>query len=80
MKNLDNIFVVFGSNIESTFENVKSINTKVIPGIGDFISLKEGLYKVESRLIDYKQVQGYDKNSTERGGEMIYLFVKPYKY
>ena len=61
--------------IEKDFSNVKSIDTKVVPNIGEEISLKSGWYKVKRKLINYTQVEGYDLDSSERGGESIYIFV-----
>ena len=69
------IFIVFGDKIKKDFSNVKSIDTKVVPNIGEEISLKSGWYKVKRKLINYIQVEEYDLDSSERGGESIYIFV-----
>ena len=69
------IFIVFGGKIEKDFSNVKSIDTKVVPNIGDEIALKSGWYKVKRKLINYTQVEEYDLDSSERGGESIYIFI-----
>lgn len=69
------IFVVFGDKIEKDFSNVKTINTKVIPSLGDEIRLVSGLYQVKRKLIDYYGVEGYELDNPDRGGERIYIFV-----
>ena len=57
MKYLDNIFIVFGKEMKKDFSNIKTIDTRIIPNTGDNIALKDGVYKVLSRTIDYRQVQ-----------------------
>lgn len=69
------IFLVFGKEIKKDFSNVKSIDTKVIPNIGEEIVLKDGVYKVHRKLINYVNIQDYDLKEEGRGGEMIYIFV-----
>ena len=76
MKNLNCIFIVFGNHIQDDPSNLKSINTKVIPLTGDTIALNSGIYTVIGRCINYTQVQNYQPDSKERGGEVIYIFVK----
>ena len=76
MKYLDNIFIVFGKEMKEDFSNIKTINTRIIPNTGDNIALKDGIYKVLSRTIDYRQVQDYTKDDSGRGGEYIYIFVE----
>lgn len=69
------ITLVFGNFINKDFSNVKSIDTKIIPNIGEEINTKEGVLKVKRKVIDYKNVEDYDLDSLERGGEFIYIFV-----
>jgi len=76
MKKLDCIFVVFGKFIEKDLSNIQTINTKVIPNKGDVITFGNRRFEVINRVIDYSQVYGYNRDSKERGGEGIYIFVK----
>lgn len=69
------IMVIFGDTINKDFSNVKTIDTKIIPNVGEEIVLKSGLYKVKRKLINYLNVEEYELDSPERGGEAIYIFV-----
>ena len=69
------IFIVFGKSIEEDFSNVSTIDTKIIPNVGEEIVLKSGWYKVKRKLINYINVQGYELDDKGRGGELIYIFV-----
>ena len=69
------IFLVFGDKIKEDFSNVKSIDTTIVPNIGEELVLKSGWYKVRRKSINYMHVEDYELDSTERGGEMIYIFV-----
>ena len=68
-------FVVFGDEITKDMSNVKVIETKVIPNIGEQINFQDKNWRVKDKLISYKQVEGYDIKDPDRGGEMIYCFV-----
>lgn len=69
------ITLVFGNEIDKDFSNVKTIDTKIVPNVGEEIMIKQGLFKVKRKIINYKNVEDYDLDSSERGGEMIYIFV-----
>lgn len=69
------IFIVFGNEVNKDFTNIKTINTKVVPNVGDEISLKNGWFRVKRKLINYTQVEDFELDSLERGGESIYIFV-----
>ncbi len=69
------IFIVFGDEVDVNFSNVKSIDTKVVPNIGEEINIKKGLFEVRRKVISYKNVEEHDLSSPERGGELIYIFV-----
>lgn len=76
MKNTPNcIFNVNGVSINKDFTNVSSIETLVVPNIGDEIYFNNQVFKVHKRLISYKMVEDYELTSNERGREMIYIFV-----
>ena len=77
MKELDCIFLVYGTSVNSDFSNIKSLKTKVIPNIGDTIVVFGKRLKVIDRCFDYTQVEKYDIDDSGRGGECVYLFVKP---
>lgn len=78
MKELDCIFLVYGTSVNSDFSNIKSLKTKVIPNINDTIVAFGKRLKVIDRYIDYTQVEKYnDLDDSGRGGECVYLFVKP---
>jgi hypothetical protein len=47
MKNLNCIFIVFGKQINKEFDNLKTINTKVIPNVGDILVLNDGKFLVK---------------------------------
>lgn len=77
MKELDCIFIVYGKTANHDFSNIKSLNTKVIPNIGDTIVAFGERLKVIDRYIDYTQVEIYDLDDPGRGGEYCYVMVKP---
>ena len=79
MKTLTCIFLVFGNQINNDFSNVKAIDTKVIPNKDDFLALKEGVYLVTGRYINYKNVEDYTETSPDRGGELIYIYLERVK-
>lgn len=69
------IFIVFGTNIKKDFSNVKTIDTKVVPNIGEEIYFDKNWHKVRRKLINYSQVENHDIDSPDRGKEMIYIFI-----
>ncbi len=69
------IMLVFGNEIDNDFSNVKSIDTKIVPNVGEEIAINKGLFKVKRKVINYKNVEDYDLDSSERGGEKIYIFI-----
>lgn len=69
-------FIVFGKLANSDFSNMKFIETKVIPNIGEKISLKQGTFEVIDKLINLKNVEDYELDNPDRGGEMIFIFTK----
>ena len=69
------IFIVFGEEVAKDFSNIKSIQTKVIPNIGEEIIFEGILYKVHRKVINYKHVEDYDLKDKDRGKEMICIFV-----
>lgn len=69
------IMLVFGDKIEKDFSNVTSIATKIIPNVGEEITLKSGWYKVKRKLINYINVEEYELDDKGRGGELVYIFV-----
>lgn len=71
-----NIFVVFGEEIDKEFSNIKTIDTKVVPNIGEQIAISRTAYKVVNKLIDYSSVEDYELKDVDRGRERIYIFVK----
>ena len=75
MKELDCIFVVFGE-MKADFSNIKSIETKVIPNIGESIVVNKQRWKVTDKVINYRNVENYSYEDEGRGGELCYIFVK----
>ncbi len=69
------IMLVFGNEIDKDFSNITSIDTKIIPNVGEEISIKKGLFKVKRKVINYRNVEDYDFDNSERGGELIYIFI-----
>ena len=49
----------------------------IIPNIGETIIYGKEHYKINNKIISYKQVQDYELNQEGRGGEMIWVFVDP---
>jgi len=76
MKKLDSIFLVYGDKIDEKWSNVKSLDTKVVPNIGETLMMTAGSYRVIDKVIDYRQVSGYDGSSPDRGGELVYIFIR----
>lgn len=69
------IFLVFGQEVDKDLSNLKTINTKVVPNVGEEIIFRGGLYKVKRKVINYSQVENHAIDSDERGKEMIYIFI-----
>lgn len=69
------IFVIFGNTVDEDLSNMKTINTRVIPNIGDTIVVKNDRYLVHNRLIYYSNVEGYELNDPDRGSEVIFIYV-----
>lgn len=69
------IMLVFGNEIAKDFSNVKSIDTKIIPNVGEEIVIAKGLFKVKRKIINYKNVEEYELDHPHRGGELIYIFI-----
>ena len=67
---------VFGNTTLNDHSNVKAVNTKLIPNVGDEVFLNKKIYTVTGKLINYSQIENYDLNDPDRGGEIIYVFLK----
>ena len=77
LSNLPNSFyIVFGSSINPNVDNVKVVNSLVIPNIGETIIYDKKVYLVTAKTITYQHVFKYDLNNSDRGKEMIFIFVK----
>lgn len=77
MKELDCIFIVFGSKCNEDWSNYRSLATKVIPNIGDEIRIDSKWWKVIRKMIDYTQVDCYTEiDDPGRGGEIVTIFVE----
>lgn len=72
---MDTIFIIFGEKPKSDFSNVTSISTKIIPSVGEEISLSKGLFKVKRKVIDYGSVEEYDLEQEGRGAERVWIYV-----
>ena len=69
------IFLVKGEVVLKDYSNVSTINTKIIPNIGESIVTKEGMHIVNNKVVDYRQVEGYTLEDEGRGQELIYIFI-----
>lgn len=76
MKELNCIFIVFGTKIDKDLSNVRSINTTIIPIVGDCIFAFGKSREVIGRMIDYRNVEDYRLDDEGRGGEYVYIYVK----
>ena len=70
------IFIVFGKEVNNNLSNVKSIATKVVPNIGETITMQRELYRVIDKNINYSSVEDYDIDEEGRGKETIWIFVR----
>lgn len=70
-------FIVFGKDINKDFSNIKSIESLIIPNIGETIIYRNEHYKINNKIISYQMVEGYELNQEGRGGEMVWVFVDP---
>lgn len=73
---VSSIFVIFDDVIAEDFSNMQTINTRVIPNIGDTIRVRSNNYLVTNRVIVYSHVEGYELNDPDRGSEVIFIYVK----
>jgi hypothetical protein len=71
------ITVILGDYMKSDGSNIiQSLFADTVPQIGaEFMSSKIGRCKVKNVIYDYTQVDKYDYESPERGGERVWLFV-----
>jgi hypothetical protein len=71
------LFVVTGKRLNKDFDNLHALDSLVIPNIGDTIVFRNVHNKVVDKIISYSQVENYDIEDTDRGSELIYIFVEP---
>lgn len=69
------IFIVDGNYLKEDLSNMKVIDTKVVPNIGERIHFRGETRKVVNKVINYSQVESYDLKDLDRGKEMIYIFI-----
>lgn len=69
------IFIVDGNYIKEDFSNVTTIDTKVVPNIGEKIYFRRETRRVVDKIINYSQVEDYDLKDSGRGKETIYIFI-----
>ena len=69
------IFIVLCNKINIDLSNIKTIDTLVVPNIGENIVFNHLRLKVVDKLIDYSNVEDYNFEDSGRGAENIYLFV-----
>jgi hypothetical protein len=62
------IFIVFGNSLNKDLSNVQTINTDIIPNVGERIYLKSGGYLIKDKIINYSQVEHYGIDDPNRGG------------
>jgi len=76
MEQATSFFVVFGDKPNEDFSNVRVINSLIIPQIGNTIRCFDKVLRVVGVLIDYKNVDEYEKDDPKRGGETVYILTE----
>lgn len=69
-------FIIFGNKLNDKFDNIKLINSQIIPNVGEIINYNKTKWLIKSKMIDYDQVKSHVLNSEERGRENIYVFIE----
>ena len=69
------IFIVLGNTLKEDFSNVVTIDTKIIPNVGEEIYFQKTSSVVKRKVINYAQVEDYDLDNPNRGKEVIYIFI-----
>lgn len=73
MEQATSFFVIFGDKPNEDFSNVRVINSLIIPQIGNTIRCFNKVLRVVDVFIDYKNVDKYEKDDPDRGGEYVYI-------
>lgn len=76
MEQATSFFVVFGDKLNEDFSNVRVINSLIIPQIGNTIRCFDEALRVVGVFIDYDNVDKYEKDDPERGGEYVYILTE----